>query len=182
VQVQPASGRLTTNDALAYLREVKERFKDNKQVYDNFLEIMKQFKAQQCAPAACGTRLRRARAFAARVGGGSGREAAWRQLAGPSVWATLTRGAQDRHERRHPAGQAAVQRPPRADSGLQHVPAQGAAPRGGVGVAPCEPAAPRVRHRQAAPARRSTRARELSARTRRRSCSCALLQPSGAPR
>jgi paired amphipathic helix protein Sin3a len=46
----PAGGRLTTNDALAYLREVKERFKDNKSVYDNFLEIMKQFKAQQCAP------------------------------------------------------------------------------------------------------------------------------------
>ena len=43
-----AGQRLTTNDALAYLREVKERFKDNKQVYDNFLEIMKQFKAQQC--------------------------------------------------------------------------------------------------------------------------------------
>lgn len=44
-----ATQRLTTNDALAYLREVKERFKDNKAVYDNFLEIMKQFKAQQCA-------------------------------------------------------------------------------------------------------------------------------------
>lgn len=47
---RPTSGRLTTNDALAYLREVKDRFKDNKQVYDNFLEIMKQFKAQQCVP------------------------------------------------------------------------------------------------------------------------------------
>ena len=44
--VQPTGGRLTTNDALAYLREVKEKFKDNKAVYDNFLEIMKQFKAQ----------------------------------------------------------------------------------------------------------------------------------------
>jgi histone deacetylase complex regulatory component SIN3 len=52
--VQPTGGRLTTNDALAYLREVKEKFKDNKAVYDNFLEIMKQFKAQQCVrPRVC---------------------------------------------------------------------------------------------------------------------------------
>jgi hypothetical protein len=42
---QPSS-KLTTNDALAYLREVKERFRDQKSVYDQFLEIMKQFKAQ----------------------------------------------------------------------------------------------------------------------------------------
>jgi len=47
----PGGGRLTTNDALAYLREVKERFKDSKHVYDSFLEVMKQFKAQQCVPA-----------------------------------------------------------------------------------------------------------------------------------
>ena len=53
---RPAAGRLTTNDALAYLREVKDRFKDNKSVYDNFLEIMKQFKAQQCVPAAASRR------------------------------------------------------------------------------------------------------------------------------
>jgi hypothetical protein len=72
---QPSSQRLTTNDALAYLREVKERFKDNKQVYDNFLEIMKQFKAQQCVPAARGRAsgaarrgARRARAAAAARG------------------------------------------------------------------------------------------------------------------
>ena len=38
--------RLTTNDALSYLREVKTRFQNNRKVYDNFLEIMKQFKAQ----------------------------------------------------------------------------------------------------------------------------------------
>ena len=38
--------RLTTNDALSYLREVKTRFHNNRKVYDNFLEIMKQFKAQ----------------------------------------------------------------------------------------------------------------------------------------
>lgn len=38
--------RLTTSDALGYLREVKTRFATNKKVYDNFLDIMKQFKAQ----------------------------------------------------------------------------------------------------------------------------------------
>jgi len=40
--------RLTTNDALTYLREVKMRFQNNKDVYDTFLEIMKEFKAQRC--------------------------------------------------------------------------------------------------------------------------------------
>lgn len=39
--------RLTTNDALTYLREVKTRFQNDKQVYDTFLEIMKEFKAQR---------------------------------------------------------------------------------------------------------------------------------------
>lgn len=34
--------------ALSYLREVKTRFADNKLVYDTFLEIMKEFKAQRC--------------------------------------------------------------------------------------------------------------------------------------
>lgn len=41
--------KLTTNDALTYLREVKNRFADKKDVYDTFLEIMKEFKAQRCA-------------------------------------------------------------------------------------------------------------------------------------
>ena len=40
--------RLTTNDALTYLREVKTRFANNKELYDTFLEIMKEFKAQRC--------------------------------------------------------------------------------------------------------------------------------------
>lgn len=39
--------KLTTNDALSYLREVKTRFAENKDVYDTFLEIMKEFKAQR---------------------------------------------------------------------------------------------------------------------------------------
>lgn len=42
-----AANKLTTNDALSYLREVKTRFADNKEVYDTFLEIMKEFKAQR---------------------------------------------------------------------------------------------------------------------------------------
>jgi hypothetical protein len=42
--------KLTTNDALTYLREVKNRFADKKDVYDTFLEIMKEFKAQRCGP------------------------------------------------------------------------------------------------------------------------------------
>ena len=40
---QPADAAL----AAASFSQVKERFKDNKSVYDQFLEIMKQFKAQQ---------------------------------------------------------------------------------------------------------------------------------------
>jgi len=41
-----ATSRLTTNDALSYLRDVKAKFADNKDTYDTFLEIMKKFKAQ----------------------------------------------------------------------------------------------------------------------------------------
>ena len=41
-------GKLTTNDALSYLRDVKVKFSDNKEIYDEFLEIMKEFKAQRC--------------------------------------------------------------------------------------------------------------------------------------
>lgn len=44
------ASRLTTNDALTYLREVKVRFQNDKQVYDTFLEIMKEFKAQRWGP------------------------------------------------------------------------------------------------------------------------------------
>jgi paired amphipathic helix protein Sin3a len=41
------TGKLTTNDALSYLRDVKVKFQDNKEIYDEFLEIMKEFKAQR---------------------------------------------------------------------------------------------------------------------------------------
>ncbi|KAK1326557.1 Paired amphipathic helix protein Sin3-like 3 [Acorus calamus] len=39
--------RLTTNDALAYLKAVKDMFQDQKDKYDEFLEVMKDFKAQR---------------------------------------------------------------------------------------------------------------------------------------
>lgn len=48
----PGANRLTTSDALSYLREVKNRFSNNKHIYDHFLEIMKEFKAQRCVSAA----------------------------------------------------------------------------------------------------------------------------------
>lgn len=43
--MRSSSQRLTTVDALTYLREVKTRFHDQKDIYDTFLEIMKEFKA-----------------------------------------------------------------------------------------------------------------------------------------
>ncbi|MQL70783.1 hypothetical protein Taro_003146 [Colocasia esculenta] len=39
--------KLTTCDALAYLKDVKEILKDKKEKYDEFLEVMKDFKAQR---------------------------------------------------------------------------------------------------------------------------------------
>ncbi|ESQ33165.1 hypothetical protein EUTSA_v10005633mg, partial [Eutrema salsugineum] len=41
------SQKLTTDDALTYLKEVKERFQDQRDKYDMFLEVMKYFKAQR---------------------------------------------------------------------------------------------------------------------------------------
>lgn len=45
-----APQRLTTNDALAYLKAVKEMFQDKKEKYEEFLEVMKDFKAQRFDP------------------------------------------------------------------------------------------------------------------------------------
>ncbi|XP_039159223.1 paired amphipathic helix protein Sin3-like 2 isoform X2 [Eucalyptus grandis] len=42
-----ASQKLTTNDALTYLKEVKDMFQDQREKYDTFLEVMKDFKAQR---------------------------------------------------------------------------------------------------------------------------------------
>ncbi|XP_057475957.1 paired amphipathic helix protein Sin3-like 3 isoform X2 [Actinidia eriantha] len=41
-----SSQRLTTNDALAYLKAVKNLFQDKQGKYDEFLEVMKDFKDQ----------------------------------------------------------------------------------------------------------------------------------------
>lgn len=42
-----ATQKLTTHDALSYLKAVKDIFQDNKEKYDDFLEVMKDFKAQR---------------------------------------------------------------------------------------------------------------------------------------
>lgn len=39
--------KLTTNDALSYLKAVKDIFQDKKEKYNVFLEVMKDFKAQR---------------------------------------------------------------------------------------------------------------------------------------
>jgi paired amphipathic helix protein Sin3a len=39
--------KLTTNDALSYLKAVKDIFQDRREKYDEFLEVMKDFKAQR---------------------------------------------------------------------------------------------------------------------------------------
>lgn len=41
------SQKLTTNDALSYLKQVKDMFQDQREKYDLFLEVMKDFKAQR---------------------------------------------------------------------------------------------------------------------------------------
>ncbi|CAK9308573.1 unnamed protein product [Citrullus colocynthis] len=51
VQSQMVGGgsmqKLTTNDALEYLKNVKDIFRDKKEKYEDFLEVMKEFKAQR---------------------------------------------------------------------------------------------------------------------------------------
>lgn len=39
--------KLTTTDALSYLKVVKERFQDKGDKYKDFLDIMKDFKSQR---------------------------------------------------------------------------------------------------------------------------------------
>lgn len=46
-QVMSGGQKLTTNDALSYLKAVREMFQDDKEKYDEFLEVMKDFKAQR---------------------------------------------------------------------------------------------------------------------------------------
>ncbi|PKA63860.1 Paired amphipathic helix protein Sin3-like 4 [Apostasia shenzhenica] len=45
-----SSQKLTTNDALAYLKAVKDIFQDKREKYDEFLEVMKDFKSQRFNP------------------------------------------------------------------------------------------------------------------------------------
>ncbi|KAL8228939.1 hypothetical protein R6Q57_013839 [Mikania cordata] len=45
--VNGSSQKLTANDALTYLQKVKDIFQDKKEKYDEFLKVMKDFKAQR---------------------------------------------------------------------------------------------------------------------------------------
>ncbi|KAF3339203.1 paired amphipathic helix protein Sin3-like 3 isoform X4 [Carex littledalei] len=47
VAASVSGAKLTTNDALDYLKKVKEMFQDQKEKYDEFLEVMKDFKCQR---------------------------------------------------------------------------------------------------------------------------------------
>ncbi|KAJ3685975.1 hypothetical protein LUZ61_015139 [Rhynchospora tenuis] len=47
VAASVSGAKLTTNDALDYLKRVKEIFQDQKGKYDEFLEVMKDFKSQR---------------------------------------------------------------------------------------------------------------------------------------
>jgi paired amphipathic helix protein Sin3a len=47
VQKASTDDALRKQEALTYLRELKERLKDKKDTYDEFLEIMKEFKGQR---------------------------------------------------------------------------------------------------------------------------------------
>lgn len=53
-----ASQKLTTNDALAYLKAVKDIFQDkNRGKYEEFLEVMKDFKATRFDHVICYTKI-----------------------------------------------------------------------------------------------------------------------------
>ncbi|GER41363.1 paired amphipathic helix protein Sin3, partial [Striga asiatica] len=45
--------KLSTNDALTYLKEVKDMFQDQREKYDKFLDVMEDIKAQRIDTAAC---------------------------------------------------------------------------------------------------------------------------------
>lgn len=47
---QDAPRNLNVSDALGYLDAVKKQFEDQTDVYNQFLDIMKEFKSQQCVP------------------------------------------------------------------------------------------------------------------------------------
>uniref|UniRef100_K4BBP5 Paired amphipathic helix protein Sin3-like 2 n=1 Tax=Solanum lycopersicum TaxID=4081 RepID=K4BBP5_SOLLC len=45
-----SNSNLRTGDALSYLKEVKDMFRSQRDKYDMFLDVMKDFKAQRIAP------------------------------------------------------------------------------------------------------------------------------------
>jgi len=45
-QNQSEYRQLNVNDALSYLEQVKSQFKDQPEIYNKFLDIMKDFKSQ----------------------------------------------------------------------------------------------------------------------------------------
>ena len=54
-QPQQPSGvnqKLTTNDALVYLKAVKDKFQDKREKYEEFLEVMRDFKSERLVHAA----------------------------------------------------------------------------------------------------------------------------------
>jgi paired amphipathic helix protein Sin3a len=44
--------KLTTNDALVYLKAVKDKFQDKREKYEEFLEVMRDFKSERLVHAA----------------------------------------------------------------------------------------------------------------------------------
>ena len=98
--------------ALTYLREVKTRFSGDKNVYDTFLEIMKEFKAQKCAT-----------------------DVDLEFCVSAQQMVDLGLRSQDRHHRGDCKSQVAVQGAQGAHSGLQYISSQGASCMGVVCMA-----------------------------------------------
>lgn len=48
-----ANQKLTTNDALVYLKAVKDKFQDKREKYEEFLEVMRDFKSERLVHGAC---------------------------------------------------------------------------------------------------------------------------------
>nr|GFC98686.1 paired amphipathic helix protein Sin3-like 2 isoform X3 [Tanacetum cinerariifolium] len=53
-----SSQKLTTNDALSYLKQVKDMFHDKREKYEMFLDVIKEFKAQKIDTIAVVTRVK----------------------------------------------------------------------------------------------------------------------------
>jgi len=53
---------LNVKDALTYLDQVKVQFQERPDVYNKFLDIMKDFKSQRYPPISCGTTKKKSKA------------------------------------------------------------------------------------------------------------------------